>query len=348
VSLFGFEIKRYLRGFLLLAVATAVFSLVNIALSVVPDSVIIGGDLAQLCGNVTSVATPTPTPTPAPTLNITNINFYDPFNTLNTTYWRALTHPWTVVTGGYVRTTVSDSSYDNAIYYVVDFVEREHDTVRVSTRVRIEASPGYNVLERYCVFIATTDLSARILGCIEIFNSANAAYYVYARIRVYRAGSVTLLGSVTIESASHSTIIPGLRDLALTVSRINETHVNVALTGTRKDGSAFSVSPVTVRISWADLGYFGFHITRAHGGEGFDYVDVWVTSQHATRTVYYNINFPPPLPTTTVTVTTTVREVVELGRDVLVIPAGSFIRVLSFMVYVVYIVRTVRHFVPEF
>jgi len=65
-------------------------------------------------------------------------------------------------------------------------------------------------------------------------------------------------------------------------------------------------------------------------------------------TVYYNVNFPPPLPTTTVTVTVTETRLVEFGKDILVIPLGSFIRVLSFAVYVVYIVRVVKHFTPEF
>ncbi|MFZ8783234.1 MAG: hypothetical protein ACO2OR_04550, partial [Desulfurococcaceae archaeon] len=339
----SFDLKRYLRGFVLLAIATAVFSLVNIAISTIPDTIVVGGDLGELCDNATGVATPTPTPTPTPS-NITNINFYDPFNTLGSQYWINLTHAWTV-TGGYVRTTVSDSSYDNAIYYVVDFVEHLHDTVQISTRVRVEASPGYNMLVRYCVFLATVDLSVRVLGCIEIYNAANAHYYVYARVRTYSGGSVVLLRSITIESDSYSTVIPGTRDLTLTVTKINETHAMINVSGTTRTGASFSLSPVTVRLDWGSLGYFGLHMTRAYGNEGFDYIDVWITSQYATETVYYNVNFPPPLPTITVTTTVTER-IGGLGGDILVLPVGSFVRVLSFAVYIVYIVRTIKHFTP--
>jgi hypothetical protein len=336
LSLFGFEIKRYLRGFLLLAIATAVFSLVNLAVSTLPDTISIGGDISQLCGvNATSTSTPAPTPTPS---NITNINFYDPFNALDAVYWRNLTHPW-VVTGGHVRTSVSDASYNNAIYYIVDFIEPEHDTVKINTRVKIDASPDYNEVRYYCVFLASNDLSTRVLGCIETYNYANYYYYVYGSIRIYRSGSVTLLSRVTIASSSSSTIIPGIRDLSLTVTKLNETHVSISLT---------YISPVTTDVVWSDLGYFGFYMSYAYGSEGFDYIDAWITSVNATSTVYYNVNFPPPLPSTTVTVTVTETRILELGKDVLVIPLGSFIRVLSFAVYVVYITRTVKHFVPEF
>ena len=333
-----FNLKRYLRGFLLLAIATAVFSLVNLAVSTLPDTVTIGGDISQLCGvNATSTATPTPTPTPTP--NITNVNYNDPFNTLNTTYWKSLSYSW-VVNSGYVRTSVSDASYNNAIYYIVDFIEPEHDTVTINTKVKIDTSPNYNEIRYYCVFLASSDLNTRILGCIETYNYANYYYYVYGSIRIYRSGSVTVLSSVTIASSSSSTIILGIRDLSLTVTKLNETYVKISLT--------YISSPVTTSVNWNSLGYFGFYMSYAYGSEGFDYVDVWITSVDATSTVYYNVNFPPPLPVITTTTTVTETKVIEFGKDILVIPLGSFIRVLSFGIYVVYIIRTIKHFTPEF
>jgi hypothetical protein len=345
--LFGFEIKRYLRGFLLLAVATAVFSLVNIAISTIPDSVIIGGDidLGQFCGNITT-GTATPTPTPTPTPSISNISFYDPFNALNTTYWINLTHPWTVI-NGYVRTNVSDASYNNAIYYIVDFVDSDHDTVIITTRIRIDRVPPTDVYYRYCVFLSTVDLSGRILGCFEttVYGRQYVYYDVYASIWMYTSGSATRLARVTVDSALYdSSIIRGIRDLSLKVVKINETHSQITLAGTRKDGTPFSISPRDVALSWSEFGYFGLHMSETD--IGFDYVDVWITSVNATDTVYYNQDFPPPLPTTTVTVTVT--EIVELGRDILVLPLGSFVRVLSFGIYVVYIIRVIKHFTPEF
>jgi hypothetical protein len=343
LSLFGFEIRRYLRGFLLLAIATAVFSLVNLALSAVPDTVVIGGDLGEICGNATTTApapTPTPTPTPTPGSNITNINFYDPFDTLSE-YWVRLTHPWTV-TGGYVRTTVDDASYNNAIYYIVDFIEPGHDTIVINTRVKVDYLPGLGEWKYFCAFLSTIDLDVRVLGCIDIYVTRTGATYVYGAIRVYRYGSVTRPASTTIES----TVI-GIRHLSLTVVKLNETHVNISLSATRLDGTPVTLSPVTVMLNWSGLGYFGLYMSHRATGEGFDFIDVWITSVNATSTVYYNVNFPPPLPEVTVTVTVTVREA-GIVSDVLVIPVGSFIRVLSFAVYVVYIVRTIKHFTPEF
>jgi hypothetical protein len=334
---FSFEFKRYLKGFLLLAIATTVFSLVNIAISTIPDTVTIGGgDIRQLCGNITTVTvTLTPTPTPS---NIININFYDPFNTLNTTYWVKLTQPWTV-DNGYVRTTVTDTSYNNAIYYIVDFIEPEHDTVQLNTRVKISSSPNYNELRYYCVFLTTTDLKVRILGCIETYNYANSYYYVYARIHYYQSGSDSVLASTTIVGSSYSSVIPGTRDLSLSIAKINDTYSTVTLTG---------LSPVTVQISWNNLGYFGFFMSHTYSGEGFDFIDAWITSQYATDTVYYNISFPPPLPVITTTDIVTETKIIDLSKDIIVLPLGSFIRVLSFGIYVVYIVRTIKHFTPEF
>jgi hypothetical protein len=331
-----------LRGLLLLAIATAVFSLVNIAISTIPDTLVVGGDIGELC-NATVAPAPTPTPTPT-TPHMLNISFYEPFNILNTHYWRNLSHPW-VVANGYARTTVSDSSYDNAIYYVVDFTDDYHDSIYISASVRTESAPGYNMLERGCVFLATNDLSVRIFGCIETFNSARAYYYVYARVRVYRHGSVTLLRSETIEGSAYSTIVPGTRTLTLIVTKINETHVNIVLSGTRSDGTAFSLSPVTTAMMWSSLGYFGLHATRP--SDSFDYVNVLITSQNATSTVYYNVDFPPPLPTT---VTVTVTERMGLGGDgsILVLPVGSIARFLSFVFYIAYIVGVIKHFIPEF
>jgi hypothetical protein len=256
-----------------------------------------------------------------------------------------LTHPW-IASGGYVRTNVSDTSYDNAIYYIVDLIEPDHDTVRLNTRVKIDSIPGYNELRQYCVFLATVNLSIRILGCFETHNAFNSYYYVYSRIRMLRYGSVTLLASNWFEGDSYGTSIRGTRDLSLNVVKINETHVNVNLTGTRRDGTSFSLPPVTVQINWNDLGYFGFYMSVID--TGFDFIDVWITSQYATSTVYYNINFPPPLPVITTTTTVTETKILEFGKDILVIPLGSFIRILSFGIYVVYIVKTIKHFTPEF
>jgi hypothetical protein len=329
-----------MHGLLLLAIATAVFSLVNIAISTIPNTITIG-DIGELCGNATAVA-PTPTPTPTPT-NVTNINFYDPFNVLNATFWISLSHSW-IIDKGYVRTSVTDSSYNNAIYYVVDFIEPGHDTVRISTRVRTAGGVSPGATERYCVFLATTDLNIRILGCIEL-SVIGASSYVYARLRMFRYGSVQLLASATIERTFSAT-----RDLSLTVKRINETHVSVAVAGTGVTGD-FSLSPVIVEFNWSDLGYFGLHMTRrvpTEDLEGFDYIDVWITSQNATSTVYYNVNFPPPLPTVTVAVTTTVTERMGLGGDILVLPVGSIARFLGFVFYIAYIARVIKHFIPEF
>jgi hypothetical protein len=340
MSLFGFEIKRYLRGFLLLAIATAVFSLVNLAVSSIPDSITIGGDLGELCGNATSgTATPTPAPTPTPS-SITNISFYDPFNTLDTTYWKNLTNPWRVV-NGYVRTNVSDASYNNAIYYIVDFVDTGHDTVKISTRVRVDTIPSPSEVRSYCVFLSTVDLNTRVLGCIETFRSATGYDYVYARVRTYTSGSVRLLASLFI-----LTVITGTRDFTLTVVKINETHSNITLEGIPAGGSPFSTPPITIELNWNNLGYFGLYMSVVD--TGFDFIEVWITSQYAAETVYYNVNFPPPLPVVTTTTTVTETKIIDLSKDILVLPVGSFIRVLSFAVYVVYIVRTIKHFTPEF
>jgi hypothetical protein len=345
---FSFELKRYLRGFLLLAIATAVFSLVNIAISTIPNTVTIGGDIGQLCGNVTTVTvTLTPTSTPPSQSNIANITLYDPFDQLDTAYWVSLIHPW-IVDNGWLRTSKTELNFDNAVYYIVDFIEEEHDTFKITTSVLLR-NPNSGENQYYCVFLATTDLNTRLMGCIETYGGSTSVY-VYLRMRIYMSGSVSLLAGTTIEIAGYSTIHPA-RLLKFTVTRVNETHVNIIAEAENR-GSWYSLSPVTVQVDWSKLGYFGFFMTRYLSGsgnlEGFDYVEVEVTSPYATSTVTYNYNYPPPIPTVTTTTTVTETKIIDLSKDILVILLGSFIRVLSFGIYVVYIVKTIKHFTPEF